>query len=79
MDCLAFLNTSYKYNVLDVAGYEKTSEINTENHVYLGDVISALKLDKPVIVCPSMSGGYSIPYLFNGIFFSFFPPQFSKF
>ena len=33
---------------------------------FLEEVIKALKLDKPVIVSPSASGKYSLPYLFNG-------------
>jgi len=48
-------------------GYEESSEISIDNHVYLSDVIGALGLTRPVIVSPSMSGCYSIPYLFNGM------------
>ena len=33
---------------------------------YLEVVIKELKLKKPVIVSPSMSGGFSLPYLFKG-------------
>lgn len=33
---------------------------------FLADFIAAAGLDKPVIVSPSMSGSYSLPYLFSG-------------
>ncbi|WAR30864.1 ABHEA-like protein [Mya arenaria] len=36
-----------------------------ENGEFIKKAIAALKLDKPVIISPSMSGGYSLPYLFN--------------
>nr|CAB3219652.1 alpha/beta hydrolase domain-containing protein 14B-like [Phallusia mammillata] len=57
------------YNVIavDLPGYGKSVKGKTEvnNADFLDHLITELALDKPVIVSPSMSGSFSIPYLFK--------------
>lgn len=55
------------YNVvaIDLPGYGQSPEIKVDPVRYLEEVIKGLKLNKPVIVSPSMSGGFSLPYLFK--------------
>ena len=59
--------------ILFLQGYGSSPKASVDRAKYLEEVIKGLKLKKPVIVSPSMSGGYSMPYLFAGkaIFFLF--------
>ncbi|ESP01715.1 hypothetical protein LOTGIDRAFT_139246, partial [Lottia gigantea] len=59
------------YNVIavDLPGYGKSdsNKIEGENKgEFLGELIKTLKLESPVIVSPSMSGSFALPYLFSG-------------
>ena len=48
-----------------IAGYAKSKDQKPldDTATFLQDLIRALKLERPVIVSPSMSGAYSLPYL----------------
>ena len=39
--------------------------MHDDTALFLQDLINALKLEKPVIISPSMSGSYSLPFLIN--------------
>ncbi|CAG5130026.1 unnamed protein product [Candidula unifasciata] len=60
-------NWGYRAVAVDLPGYGRS--INTleveHNADFLGCLISVLKLKRPVIVSPSMSGEFSLPYLFD--------------
>ena len=47
------------------AGYAKSKDQEPldDTDVFLTDVISALGLDRPVLVSPSLSGSYTLPFL----------------
>ena len=55
------------FNVVavDLPGFGKSEKIadNVKPEDFLGHLVAALHLEKPVIVSPSMSGWFSIPYL----------------
>ncbi len=51
----------YRAVALDLPGFGQSEQINgTPDHL-LPTVLSQLSLDRPVLVSPSMSGGYSLP------------------
>lgn len=55
------------YNVvaIDLPGYGNSPPADVDPANYLEEVIKGLKLKKPVIISPSMSGSFSLPYLFK--------------
>lgn len=55
------------YNVvaIDLPGYGNSPKAHVDPSRYLEAVIKGLKLNKPVIISPSMSGGFSLPYIFG--------------
>ena len=70
---LKFLR-SKNYNVvaIDLPGYVKSKEFATvprtseERAAFLNKVIEKLQIERPVIISPSMSGSYSLPFIFQG-------------
>ncbi|HJS72888.1 MAG TPA: alpha/beta fold hydrolase [Vicinamibacteria bacterium] len=48
---------------LDLPGYGRSEVSPLDSEVFLGEAMSALKLESAVIVSPSMSGQYSFPLL----------------
>lgn len=52
---------------LFLSGYGQSTNILEPEHNadFLAALISVLKLTRPVIVSPSMSGAFSLPYLFD--------------
>lgn len=56
------------YNVvaIDLPGYGNSPDASGVDPAnYLEEVIKGLKLKKPVIISPSMSGSFSLPYIFK--------------
>lgn len=53
------------YHVLavDLPGFGKTPKTQTKPDTWLGKLIDALHLDRPVVVSPSMSGRFAMPYV----------------
>ncbi|XP_062608148.1 putative protein-lysine deacylase ABHD14B [Saccostrea cucullata] len=63
-----FSALGYHPVAVDLPDGAKTESEKTDvgdKGLFLEKLISALKLTAPVIVSPSMSGGYSLPYLFK--------------
>ncbi|GFR76670.1 abhydrolase domain-containing protein 14B [Elysia marginata] len=60
-------NWGYRSIAIDLPGKGKTADtISTAHYVdFLSAFIQAMGMTKIVIVSPSMSGGYALPYLFN--------------
>jgi abhydrolase domain-containing protein 14 len=57
-------NSGYQVIAVDLPGYGKTPPIfGFSPEVFLLKLITELKLDKPIIVSPSMSGNYSLPFI----------------
>lgn len=54
-------------NSVFLSGYGQSTNILEPEHNadFLAALISVLKLTRPVIVSPSMSGAFSLPYLFD--------------
>jgi pimeloyl-ACP methyl ester carboxylesterase len=54
---------AYHVLAVDLPGYGQSESTDVERSGWLGQLLDALKIDKPVIVSPSMSGGYSLPFI----------------
>ncbi|XP_067662156.1 putative protein-lysine deacylase ABHD14B [Haliotis asinina] len=52
---------------VDLPGYGNTQDVLGDSSPgdFLGALVKALKMTRPVVVSPSMSGGFSLPFLFN--------------
>ncbi len=61
---LEFLaNQGYRVVAVDLPGYGESQQVATTNIDFLNDLMLALNLTLPVIVSPSMSGSYSLPFV----------------
>lgn len=70
---LKFLRAkNYDVVALDLPGYVKSKDYanipktSEERARFLNEVIEKLHIERPVIVSPSMSGSYSLPFIFQG-------------
>ena len=70
---LKFLRAkNYDVVALDLPGYVKSKDYpnipktSEERAKFLNEVIEKLHIERPVIVSPSMSGSYSLPFIFQG-------------
>ncbi|XP_046584151.1 protein ABHD14B-like [Haliotis rubra] len=52
---------------VDLPGYGSTKDVidDGSHGAFLGALVKALKMTRPVVVSPSMSGGFSLPFLFD--------------
>ncbi|MEM9539418.1 MAG: alpha/beta hydrolase [Cyanobacteria bacterium P01_E01_bin.42] len=48
---------------IDVPGYGQSQKINFSREEFLLKLLEALPCDRPILVSPSMSGGYSLPFI----------------
>lgn len=55
----------YRAVAVDLPGYGNSERISGFSVEFLLECIEVLKLKKPILVSPSMSGGYSIPFIVN--------------
>ncbi|MCL1468663.1 alpha/beta fold hydrolase [Argonema galeatum] len=55
----------YRAVAVDLPGYGSSERISGSNVEFLLASIEILKLNKPILVSPSMSGNYSLPFLVN--------------
>lgn len=56
----------YHVVAVDLPGYGESPKAEIEDKgAFLGNMIKALQIAKPVIVSPSMSGAFSVPYVAN--------------
>ncbi|XP_033762704.1 protein ABHD14B-like [Pecten maximus] len=66
---LQFLGAAgYRAVAVDLPNYGESSKIELTDEKrgpFIGALITALKLTKPVIISPSMSGSFSLPFLFD--------------
>jgi abhydrolase domain-containing protein 14 len=53
----------YRVVAVDLPGYGESQRISGASQNFLLELFQHLKLNKPVIVSPSMSGGYSLPFV----------------
>lgn len=66
------LQTLFKlgYNAvaIDLPGYGRsTPAVKVDHSKFMEELIKALRLNRPIIVSPSMSGGYMLPYIFQDV------------
>jgi len=48
---------------VDLPGYGQSESTGASRSSWLGQLLEELKIDNPMIVSPSMSGGYSLPFI----------------
>ncbi len=53
----------YRVVAIDLPGYGTSQNKFTSHPEFLRELIQELNLQKPIIVSPSMSGGYSLPFI----------------
>jgi abhydrolase domain-containing protein 14 len=54
----------YRAVAVDLPGYGKSPSANIDNEAdFMEQFIATVKLDRPVLICASMSGGYALPFL----------------
>lgn len=57
----ALADADYFVAAVDLPGYGQSDSGNASPESWLGELLDAMKLAKPVVVSPSMSGQYSLP------------------
>lgn len=55
----------YRGVAVDIPGYGRSQRISVSSFSFLLELLSILKLNLPILVSPSMSGGYSLPFVIN--------------
>jgi abhydrolase domain-containing protein 14 len=50
---------------LDLPGYGRSEKVDIPREDFLHEILPVLGLEKPVVVAPSMSGGYAFPFLID--------------
>jgi abhydrolase domain-containing protein 14 len=50
---------------LDLPGFGHSEEVEVDREKFLAELLPVLGLDQPVIVAPSMSGGFAFPFLIH--------------
>jgi abhydrolase domain-containing protein 14 len=56
-------DAGYRVYAFDLPGYGQSSRTSIPRTIWLGELLDKLSIDKPVIVSPSMSGGFSLPLI----------------
>lgn len=59
----ALAAAGYRVLAVDLPGYGESESTQVDRSQWFGQLLDGLKLDKPVIVSPSMSGAFSLPLL----------------
>lgn len=62
---LLFKTGGFRAVAIDLPGFGDSPKADVDPAAFIEAVISTLKLNAPVIVSPSMSGGFALPYLFK--------------
>lgn len=57
----ALAEAGYRVLAVDLPGYGESESADVDHSQWLGQLLDELKIDKPVIVSPSMSGSFSLP------------------
>ena len=53
----------YRAVAVDLPGYGKSARRSSSNSKFILEIMAVLDLNKPVLVSPSMSGNYSLPFI----------------
>ena len=56
-------DAGYRVVAVDLPGFGQSESTDVARSSWLGQLLDKLKIDNPVIVSPSMSGGFAIPFV----------------
>ncbi|MDE5086129.1 MAG: alpha/beta hydrolase [Trichodesmium sp. St16_bin2-tuft] len=59
------MNLGYRAVAVDLPGYGCSQRISVSGLGFLQQILNKLNLNLPILVSPSMSGGYSLPFVIN--------------
>lgn len=59
----ALAEAGYRVVAVDLPGFGQSDSTNVSRTEWLGKLLDELKLESPVIVSPSMSGGFALPFV----------------
>lgn len=72
LDTLKLLRSQdYRVVAVDLPGYVKSKDVEVprtsdERAEFLNKFVEKLKIERPVLISPSMSGSYALPFIFQG-------------
>ncbi|MDJ0517843.1 MAG: alpha/beta hydrolase [Trichodesmium sp. MO_231.B1] len=55
----------YRAVAVDIPGYGRSQRISVSSLGFLREILNNLNLNLPILVSPSMSGSYSLPFVIN--------------
>ena len=55
----------YRAVAVDIPGYGRSQRISVSSFSFLLELLNIFNLHKPILVSPSMSGAYSLPFVIN--------------
>lgn len=55
----------YRAVAIDIPGYGRSQRISVSSSGFLQQILNQLNLNLPILVSPSMSGSYSLPFVIN--------------
>ena len=55
----------YRAVAVDIPGYGRSQRISVSSLDFLAELLNVLNLNMPILVSPSMSGNYSLPFVIN--------------
>jgi abhydrolase domain-containing protein 14 len=59
----ALAQAGYCVHAFDLPGYGQSSPSQANHRTWLRDLLDLLNIDRPVVVSPSMSGRYALPFV----------------